>query len=55
MNSFLKISIIDKYTIFEMSNKTISKFLNLFIFNKLKLQLKNLNNLEIVFSKWVRK
>ena len=24
--------VIDKYTIFKMSNKTISKFLNLFIF-----------------------
>ena len=33
MNSFfLKIFIIDKYTIFKMSNKTISKSLNLFIF-----------------------
>ena len=29
---FLKIFIIDKYTIFKISNKTISKFLNLFIF-----------------------
>ena len=34
---FLKIFIIDKYTIFIISNKTISKFLNLFLFNKLKL------------------
>ena len=32
----LKIFIIDKYTIFKISNKTISKFLNLFLFNKLK-------------------
>ena len=55
MNSLLKIFIIDKYTIFKMSNKIISKFLNLFIFNKLKLQLKNPKNLEITFSKWVRK
>ena len=37
---FLKILIIDKYTIFKISNKTISKFRNLFLFNKLKLQLK---------------
>ena len=31
---------IDKYTIFKISNKTISKFRNLFLFNKLKLQFK---------------
>ena len=41
MNSFFKqIFIIDEYIILKISNKTISKFLNLFLFNKLKLQLK---------------
>ena len=43
---FKKIFIIDKYTIFKMSNKTISKFLNLFLFNNLKLQFKNSKNLK---------